>query len=249
MTEPENDSDSSGGITPRGQKLPQCNLAVIRPIVAAARGCAGPASKKLIAKEAGLDASGGAFRAKFASARYLGFIAKAGQQHEITPLGEGFLDGDELATQQGVMRTGFGPIIERFATGHPRVHLIAGVLNEEHGVPEKSSEKMARLLIEIAGEANLIEDDRFDAAAIEQALESTTDVTVSGPADELSHSHGEGTRIEDPAAAKPKTVRPTRGGDVRPFVEVHVHVDGANLSGEEIRSLINAIGANSISQS
>jgi hypothetical protein len=140
-------------------------------------------------------------------------------------------------------------LINRFGTGTPNVKAMAGVLVDDQGVPENAGERVAKLLVDMATEAELIVDDRWSVAAIEQAVERVGEIAVvpaakpgkPKPAGEANpqRSQTRSRRFERKPETK-KTEEHAGGGeaDGRPFgVSVVLQVDATKLSAPEIKEI------------
>jgi hypothetical protein len=157
--------------------LPKVRFERVREIVEASLQLSGSASAAVIADQMGRTAKGQAWSEQWGTVQFLGFIEKtADGKYNVTELGRRFVGQDvddaAKAAQEGLMRSGFGPLINRFGTGTPNLRAIANVLLSDYNVPEAAARRAAELLAEMAGECRLVVDGRFKPAEIERAQEA-----------------------------------------------------------------------------
>jgi hypothetical protein len=148
------------------------------------------------------------------------------------------------ARREAVMGTNFGPVIHSLRGRQISEATIGLRLQSDLEVPQASARNVAKALIESARYAELLsDDDRLDAAAIEEAAgvmpqpdESTTrprQRTVPAP------------QAQRPTRApEPKTPVPEKKKEVLPLagsVQVVVKIDASNLTPQEIAELVRAL--------
>jgi hypothetical protein len=156
------------------------------------------------------------------------------------------------------MRTNYGPIIFSFRSHEPKETAIAGRLQDDVNVPEASASAVAKILVSVSKEAELIDENgRFDPTAIEDTkaeLEAAGDepARVVLPAEPKS---SEARVSKTPAGAPSKQTngksRETGGatgkgdGECAPLatapVQVVVNVDASKLGPQEIAALVRAL--------
>jgi hypothetical protein len=246
----------------RGQRLPQATFAEVRVLVDALHSLQGAASKKLIAGQADGTVGGGTFERKWSAMGFFGFREKAGEgKFSLSERGLAFASGDEdaqrQAMQHALMASGFRKVIDRFSTSPVNESIIAGVLHDDLDVPEEKTAKLAKLLVNLAADAGLIENGRFQVAPIEQAMEAVSEITVTSAKTDTpakpKPKRAKSPQQPTPAAAltqqqPTKTMPPaitTRigdGGQTGPFeVSVEVKIDAKNHSPEEIGNIVREI--------
>lgn len=185
-------------------KLPKTTFERVREIVDGSRQMNGPASPAVIADQIDKTAKGQNWSDRWSTVQSLGFIAKTSAgKYDISDLGRRFLGEDDAdarkAAQEALMRTGFGPLIERFGTGTPNTRAMTNVLASEYGVPQAAAGKSAALLVAMATECGLVVDGRMKPAEIERAQEAAGDQAAS----RLDPSAAPKPTPSQTAAAKP----------------------------------------------
>jgi hypothetical protein len=154
------------------------------------------------------------------------------------------------------MATGFGTVITRLKGREPTEQTIAARLEDDHGVPQKSSGGLAAILVSSARTAELVSGDRFDTAAIEAAaaaLPKTPEGPAKQPARPKAGTTGrtstdpvpEATPAASPERPAPPLAAPEAGG-AHPLasamqVNVVVNVNASNLTPDEILQLVTAL--------
>lgn len=217
-----NSTDTPNGDNPPQRtsaalKLPKVTFAKVREIVDGSRQMNGPASPAVIADQINRTAKGQGWSDRWSTVRFLGFIAKIENgKYDVTDLGRHFLGEDEdkstRAAQEGLMRTGFGPLIKRFNTGVPNVKAMTNVLMSDYGVPAAAAGKAADLLVEMATECKLIVEGRMKPAEIERAEAAAGDQAATPP----DPSAAPKPSPAKPAAPKPATSKPAAAAAARP---------------------------------
>lgn len=238
--------------TSQSRRLPQATIAEITELVQALADLSGPASRKLVFGQAGRAATGGSADAKWAAMGYYGFRQEvSGRKHEITDRGLALINGETAAEleakQHAVMSTGFRPIIDRFSTRPVNEVAIAGLLREEFEAPEDRTKALASVLVEVATDAGLIIDGKFNAAPIEQALEAVgtatvTDNTMRARANG-SASGSDGRPARGASKSRPPAVKEIRTeGQAGPFgLSVEIKIDAKDQTPEEIGRIVRAV--------
>jgi hypothetical protein len=246
-------------IVSRTAKLPQHGFESVRPQVQALADLAAPSTKERIAEQLGVAAKG-RFTGKLAAAGYFGFIERTGDGRlQLTERGRTFLGEDTdaklRAMREGVMSTNFGPIIYLLRSQEPKEKVIAARLQDDVGVPGASADAVAKMLVSISTEAQLIgENGRFSAAAIEDTYAAVES------AGQLPEKPAPKREAESPAASEPRTPRsPRRSAETKPEasgtngagetsgpfvmapVQVVVNVDASKLSTQQIADLVRAL--------
>lgn len=201
-------SDSSPDRTPSSAGLPGNAPSRTRRIVTTLADLAGPASSARLAGRLGVQLTG-RVATELSSAKQYRFIATESDKLIVTPRGEAFIGDDKAASlraaQDGVMSTAFGPIIKKLMTRQADASIVAVRFQEDQGLSEGPAKNRAAILVKAAEEAQLIVDGRFDAEAIEEAIERVG---------ELSHD-------EAKAAPKPKRQAVTpKATEAKPEVNV-----------------------------
>lgn len=234
--------------TPFSARLPQVPAERAVPIVEALAALGAPATPQVIAQQMGTSPSSSGFKTRLAAAGYYGLIEVDGSRRTLTPRGEALAGGDEDRTRQArreaVMGTNFGPVIHSLRGRQISEATIALRLQSDLQVPQASARNVAKALIESARYAELLsDDDRLDAAAIEQAAgvmpqpdESTTrprQRTVAAP---QAPRPTRAPERKTPVPEKKEEVLPLAGG-----VQVVVKIDAANLTPQEIAELVRAL--------
>lgn len=209
MIDSNNDTPSGSGSLQRNTapslRLPKATLKKVRQIVDGSVQLLGPASAAVIADQIGRTAKGQGWTDQWSTVRFLGFIEKTeGSKYNVTERGRRFLSEDDeesrQAAQEGLMLTGFGPLIRRFGTGTPNLKAISNVLISDYSVPEAAAGKAALLLVEMATECRLVVDGRFKPADIERAEDASGAAVAPSPASASSPSSN------PPKSVKPKSV-------------------------------------------
>lgn len=249
--------------TPRSAKIPQWPVSSVIPIAQALSDLAGPASNARIGQQLGLSPAAGKFRSKLGTAGYYGFTRRENDLHVLTPRGEAILSEDPevalRARREAVMSTGFGHVIRKFSGREPNVTAIAARLEDDYGAPAASAGYQATTLVQAAQEAQLISNNRFDAAAIESVPTNLTPAAMDGNG---TRARGEVTerapRPERPAAprvAKEKTTKDSgaprdreggaaarvHDGPFGPGVQLVVKVDASTWTPQQVVELIRSL--------
>jgi hypothetical protein len=205
----------------------------------------------------GVPVTSGGFRERIASAQYYGLVVKDGDRYRATARADLALGDDpdarRIARQGAVMRSGFGPIVQRFASREANEQTVSLRLQEDLSVPEVSAGRIAVTLLRTAEQAQLVAESRFDAAAIEAAAEFVT----SGEAengeghrgDELDSPSPE-RKLHVPAEAQrhglvPQDVTQVETpslDEARSPVDVSIHIEVAHLTVGEIVELVRRLG-------
>jgi hypothetical protein len=252
MTDQTQETSNTTKRTPQGQRLPQATIADVRALVQALGDLGGPASRKLVFGQAGKAATGGAADAKWAAMGYYGFREKvSGGKHQISDRGRALISGDPAAEldakQHAVMSTGFRAIVDRFSTRPVNEVAIAGLLHEDAGAPEDRTKALASILVEVATDAELITDGKFQAAPIEQALEAVGEVTVTDNTKRVPSTEAASSRPAPRVTRAPKPpLKPVETieteGQSGPFdVSVEIKIDAKDHTPEEIGSILREV--------
>lgn len=249
---------------PYGQRLAQATPADVIPMVEALASFNGPASKNMVAGYMGLTAGGGAFEGKWAATGYYGFREGAGNgRFQISERGRGLVSGDTAAVleakQHALVSTGFRVVLDRFSTNPVNLPAIEAVLEEDLGVPASQVEKMAKLLVKSAEDAEMVVDNRFQVAAIEPAIEAVGDVTVavtsrlSTNGTTKPNGTGQSTHATRPATARRQAPPSPRApivqtveaeGKAGPFdVSVEIRIDAKEHTPKEIGEIVREVRA------
>ena len=183
----------------------------------------------------GRTAKGQAWSDQWGTVQFLRFIEKtADGKYDVTDLGRRFVgdDNDDAtkAAQEGLMRSGFGALINRFGTGTPNARAIANVLLSDYSVPEAAARRAAELLVEMAGECRLVVDGRFKPAEIERAREAVGPTPPPSAAPKSSGpKHAAPKSAAAPHASKPRDRipgRPATGPEDAPDRTLSLAPDG-----------------------
>lgn len=178
--------------------------------VAALHELAAPSTTDRIAGQLGV-AKAGRFLSTLAACGYYGFFSRSGGKYTLTERGESLLASDaEKAThakREGVMSSGFAPVISLLATREAKEEIVSARLQDDLGVPEKSAKEISRVLIAAATDAGLLRNGRFDAATIEDTVAAVGVVTIERVTPEGSDAQ---SKPEPKSKSKPR-VTPARG--------------------------------------
>jgi hypothetical protein len=239
--------------TPFSARLPQASLNEVIPVVEALAALGTPSTPHVIAQQMGVSYTTNArFRTRIGAAGYYGLIEKDGDRRRLTSRGEAITSGNtnavEQARREAVMSTTFGPVIHSLRGRTVDENTVALRLQQDYGVPQSSAPNVARALVDAATQAELIADDRFDAAAIE-AVASVMPSKDEQPARQARESKAP---KESQAAKKQESVRQqppvttVKEEQARPFVpgvQVVVKIDASSLSPTEIAELVRTLQA------
>lgn len=239
--------------TPFSARLPQVALAQAVPIAEALATLGAPATPQVIAQQMGMSPSSSGFKTKLAAAGYYGLTRVDGNRRTLTPRGEALTGGDAArarqARREAVMGTNFGPVIHSLRGRQISEATIALRLQSDLQVPQASSRNIAKALIESARHAELLsEDDRLDAAAIEEAagvMPQPEETTIR--ARQATTRTPREPRAETPAA-QPKALKPDEKEEMPPFVpsvQVTVKIDASSLTPQQIVELVRELGRGS----
>lgn len=248
-----NDEGQKQKRTPFSARLPQASLNEVTPVVEALAALGVPSTPHVIAQQMGLSYStNSGVRTRVGAAGYYGFIRREGERRVLTARGEALVGGDEDAARnarrEAVMSTTFGPIIYTQRGRPVSENTISIRLQSEHNVPEGSAPGVAKALENAAREAELITDNRFDAAAIENlaALMPGPGETpqTSGAAKRTTSERKQRAPRTDDAKEKTSTVGKHTEVEERPFVpgvQVVVNIDASKLTPREIAEIVREL--------
>jgi hypothetical protein len=240
--------------TPRSAKIPQWSIDPVVPIVQALSDLAGPASGARIAQQLGTSPAGGRFRSKLGTAGYYGFVRKQGDMNHLTPRGEALIGEDTDAAinarREAVMSTTFGQVIRKFVGREPNESTIAARLEDDFGSPSAGAEYQAQTLVKAAGEAALISNGRFDAAAIESIPAELTPAVPQANGTEPKEPRQQPTQEQrarepkqrTPEKPKPEViVREEKKSPFAPGVQVVVKIDASGWTPEQVMELVKGL--------
>jgi hypothetical protein len=239
--------NSSKSKTSSRAKLPAKSLADALEVAKALRDFAASGSKAVIADQMSTTLSSSQFKQKFASAGYYGLIEKDGDKFKLSSRGDAALDGDEVAKRTAVMATGFGPIIASLATRQVAPNIIESRLKNDHGATDSGAKTSAAVLVSSAKDAGLINNDKFDARAIE-SVDSKDIAQSSG-----SGSESDSTKETSSAQKKTAVVKSPKSGRLDPDppsdpatrkqlpIQVVVQVDGSKMDPDKIADLVKLL--------
>jgi hypothetical protein len=244
--------------TPFSAKLPQASLEDVTPVVEALAELGAPSTPHVIAQQLGTSyATNARFRTRLGAAGYYGLIEKEGKLRRLTARGEAVTGNDASAGQrarrEAVMSTTFGPIIYSLRGRAVNETAIALRVRQDHNANEAAAPTIARALVESAKQADLVANDRFDAAAIE----AVANVIPSGEESASPASTGKKekperrTETKQEAAKKQQAESAAKEGTASPFVsgvQVVVKIDASNLTPLEIAELVRALQSTTESQ-
>ena len=232
--------------TPRSAKLPGLPPNTTKKIVVQLAEIA-PVSSARLASHLGVELTGRVATTLAASKLY-GFVA-ANEDNKlvVTERGEAFIGDDEesslQAARDGVMSTGFAPVIAGSMTKQADPSRIAIRFEEDHGLKAAPAKARAEVLAKAAGEAQLVSNGKFDAAAIEDTIERIGKYEAEAPAPtkaarSTSTAKAE-TKIETPKRETLKKETPKREERSGPFVgapsmQVVLQIDASKLTAQEI---------------
>lgn len=224
------------------------------PVVEALAALRAPSTPHVIAQQ--LDTSyktDGRFRTRLGAAGYYGFIEKQSDRRVLTPRGEAVSSDDDAAVRQAkreaVMSSNFGALMHSLRGGPMNENTIALRLQSDYRVPEASAPSIAKVLVASATQAELVTDNRFDAAAIESLAAV---IPAQGEA-QKTNGTGKGTvpeRSERPPRAGSDATTTTSSGkkltEVQtppfvPSVQVVLKIDVTTLTPQEIAELVREL--------
>ncbi len=128
-------------------------------------------------------APAGRFLSKLASAKLYGFIEKREGKLVVTPRGEELLSSDQAgqrkATREGVMSTGFAPVLMSLMGRTAEKDAVVARLAEDLGLDDEAAADRASTLLNASEDAELVSDGRFDVAAIEDTASVVGEVEIA----------------------------------------------------------------------
>lgn len=239
--------------TPFSARLPQASLAEVLPVVDALAALGAPSTPHVIAQQMGTSYKTDArFRTRLGAAGYYGFIEKQGDRRVLTPRGVAVTSGDgdaaTKARREAVMSSTFGPIMHTLRGRPVDENTVSLRLQSDYSVPKGSAPGIAKVLVASATEADLVADNRFDAAGIESlaALMPTQDETQQrdGKVKRTAPEQKEGAPRSGDAKEKARTGGKQTEVQERPFVpgvQVVVNIDASKLTPREIAELVREL--------
>lgn len=218
--------------TPRGARLPPTSIEETLPIARALQELAAPSTVQRLGGHLGVSPSGGRFRTRVGAAGTYGLTVRVGDRRKLTNLGERALrsDGEGVLAQRiAVMNTGFRAIFTIFRGREVNESTIQARLVDDYGVPEAAAAGIAQALVESGQTTGLISGNRFDAAAIEEAIaqaeqdapEETDSTDTPQPSRQAASRHAP---VKPVRSAVSQTVTPPAASAGRPSPAVHIDV-------------------------
>jgi hypothetical protein len=187
---------------------------------------------------------------------YYGFREEAPDGRQvISERGRALLSSDAAvsleAKQQALVASGFHTTLDRFSTSPVNLTAIEGVLHEDLDVPEQQVKKIANVLVESAEDAELIVENRFQVAPIQQAIEAVGEITVTTSDKPMARRPTENNH-KDPAPPRPpgpkgKPQTPAAEkveveGQSGPFaVSVEIEIDAKDHTPQEIGQIVREV--------
>lgn len=248
-------------------KMPSATPDATVKVVSKLAELAGPTSRERLASALGVALTGGVARA-LSSALLYGFVElDADKKLNITDRGNLFVGDDEEATKQaareGLMNTGFGPLIKRLSTRKATVEVIAVRLQEDQGLDGNASDDRAKLLVKAGTAAGLIVNGNFDGGVIEDTIAVVGEPDAPKPAEAAMAKPkpkpaAKPAAASTPPAAAAATPKPAGGGTSRggkaeqqppaPFqqaagapLQVVLHIDASKLDAKEIGAIVREL--------
>lgn len=258
MTNDSNTTEKKREYTPRKAKLPSVAPLGTRRIVSALAELAGPASRERLASRLGVQLTGH-MASSLGAALLYGFIEVGeGDKLVTTARGLAFLGEDEAAAKdaerEAVMSTGFGSVIKRLVTRKADAEIVAVRLQEDQGLLQGPATERAKVLVKAAGDAGLVANERFDAAAIEDTIAVIGEPTITATAKAPSAAATAAKRNTAPPVERPantseaarKEGRTREKPDV-PFepgatsLQVVLQIDASKLGAKEIAAIVREL--------
>jgi hypothetical protein len=251
-------SDTPSDRTPRSAQLPANAPKATKRIVQALSELAGPASSARLASRLGVQLTG-RVATELASAKLYGFIAPdVDDKLIVSERGEAFIGDDEAAAieaaRDGVMSTGFAPIIKKLVTRQADASIVAVRFEEDRGLNAGPAKNRAAILVKASEETKLIAAGRFDAAAIEDTIgrvgEVTQDEAPPKPKPQAAKApkaeNGKGQINSDGPKAQAAKRQEPKEEIGRPFVQapsmqVVLQIDASKLTAEEIVTIVTRL--------
>jgi hypothetical protein len=248
-------------------KMPSATPDATTRVVSKLSELAGPTSRERLASALGVALTGGVARALSSSLLY-GFVKlDSDKKLNITDRGNAFVgddaDASKQAAREGLMVTGFGPLIKRLSTRNAAEDVIAVRLQEDQGLDATASEDRAKLLVKAGTAAGLIVNSKFDGGVIEDTIAVVGEPDAPKPAEAPAAKPKPAAK---PAAASTPPAAPTPppagnagsggsgGGEAEqqqppaPFqqaagtpLQVVLHIDASKLDAKEIGAIVREL--------